>query len=89
LRPSGFRQQLEFGERVRGTYFAASGPYADQNHPLQPKLAVFDLADVGELGGHACHATQRQPILQGLLVSVVTGFIGCWWFEPLDEQLVI
>ncbi len=59
----GQRGQLgHAGPAVGG---GAVGPHTDQHHPFQPQLAVFDLGDVGELGGQAGDAAQRRPVFQG------------------------
>jgi hypothetical protein len=63
----GERGQL--GERVFRVGDAAFGPDADQNHPLQPQLAVFDLGDVGELGRESGDPAQCVPIFQLQLTS--------------------
>ena len=55
-------QRGQLGQRVLGVGDGALGPDADQDHPLQPQLAVFDLGDVGELGGQPGDAAQRMPL---------------------------
>ncbi len=42
----------------------ADSSHADQDHPFQPQLAIFDLGDVGELGGQAGDPPQRLTLLQ-------------------------
>ena len=70
LRTGGLGEQLEFGHGVVGIHLAADAPDAHQNHPLQLQLAVLDLGDVGELGGHARHPTE------GVAVGEILGFLG-------------
>ena len=50
----------EFSASVAGP----GGPDADQDDPLEPQLAVFDLGDILELGGEARHAAQRLALLE-------------------------
>ena len=87
LRAGGLGQQLQLGDRVLGVDLAAGGPDADQHDPLQPQLAVLDLGDVGELGGHAGDPAQRLPVGEVQLVAVGIG--PGTGLEPLHEQLVV
>ena len=62
LRTGGLGQRGQLGEGVLRVGDRALGPDADEDHPLQPQLAVFDLGDVGELGGEARDPSQRLPL---------------------------
>ena len=54
----------QFGHRQFRRQRCATGPYADQDDPLQPDLAVLHLADVGEFRRQAGDTTQRLTLLE-------------------------
>ena len=64
LRAGRLGEQLELGEGVVGVLDGAVGPDADEHDPLEPELAVLDLADVVELGRQTRDPPQRVPLLE-------------------------
>ena len=55
-------EQGELGHRVLGVLHRALGPYADEDDPLEPELAVLDLGDVLELGGQPGDPAKGVPL---------------------------
>ncbi len=70
LGAGGLGERGQLGHRVLGVDGGALGPDADQDDPLEPELAVFDLGDVGELGGQAGDPAQRLAVDPVELVAV-------------------
>ena len=75
LGTSGLGQAGQLVQGVLGVHEGAGCPNPDEHDPLEAQLAVFDLGDVGELGGQAGYAAQRLAVGQferDLLVAVAT-----------------
>ena len=71
LGAGGLGEQLELGHRILRVDLAARRPHAHQHDPLEQELAILDLGDVGELGGHPGDPAERVALLQVELVPVM------------------
>mgnify|MGYP003349724378 CR=1 FL=1 len=50
--------------RIKNIVERPLGPDADEYHPLEPDLAVFDLGDVLELSGQPGDTPERRTLLE-------------------------
>src|SRR4051794_1243209 len=75
LRAGGLGEGGQLGHGVLGVLDRTVGPDPDQDDPLQPELAVLDLADVLELGAEPGHPAQGVPLGEVLLAGGQLGVV--------------
>ena len=80
LRTRGLGEKLELQEGVFGVDRRTRGPDADEDDPLKPQLAVFDLGDVLELRGEPGHPAQGLALGQ-IHLAVLQQIV-----EPVNVQ---